>query len=215
MSEQAAASPWLYQTIRLAVKLYLRVAHRFESNGDANLPAEGGVIVASNHCSYLDPPIVACGTRRRMFHFMARATLWQGSRWAHWFFTHYNCIPVDPSGGDVSALRRALKVLKQGHALVLFPEGTRSPNGELGEGQGGIGFVIARARVPVVPAYISGAHEAFPRDRKWARPVKVKIEYGPCIPAHDVPTIYDHRPDYARIAQFVMEQIAHIRDAGR
>ena len=202
----------MYHSVCGAVRLYLLLLHRFQSHGDENLPRAGGLIVAANHASFLDPPIVACGTRRRMFHFMARASLWEGSRIAHWFFTHYNCIPVARTGGDVSALRRALKIVQQGHALVVFPEGTRSKDGTLGEGQGGIGFLIARARVPVVPAYIAGAHAAFPRSRRWARPVKVQITYGPCIPPTQFPTISDSRPDYRKIAQFVMDRIRQIRD---
>ncbi len=201
----------VYRLARALVTLYLRLYHRFRVTGAEHVPREGGCIIACNHASFLDPPVVACGVAHRRMHFLARDTLWHYSRVARWFFTQCNCIPVDRTRGDVAALRTAVRVLKQGKILALFPEGTRSRDGEMQEGRDGIGFVAAKAGVPIVPAYVDGTFRAFPPGAWFARPAAIHITYGRPIPHEALPTSGDRRPSFEAISLHIMERIAELK----
>lgn len=207
MKTEPRAHPAWYHLVRGVVKTYLLAYHRFRVEGAYHIPARGGCVVACNHVSFLDPPVVACGVRHRMIHFLARQTLWEHSRFGHWFLSNYNCIPVDQSRGDVAALRAAVRVLKQGHVLALFPEGTRSPDGNLQPLQGGVGFVAAQARSPVVPAFVQGAYQAFPRGSHMTRPVPIRIRFGPPILPSTFPANPDGKTNYQGLTHLIMARI--------
>ena len=199
----------MYTLSRWALKVGLLCVNRFATEGSENVPAAGGCIVAANHASYLDPPAMGAGVRHRMVQFMARDTL-ASSGFAHWLFTAVGCVLIDRQRGDVAALKRSLQVLKAGGVLGLFPEGTRSLDGELQQAKGGIGFLIAKAAVPVVPAYISGTNKAFPKHAKWIRPCKVGIRFGPPIQPAEF-AAYGEKKEYDLIGKLVMERIAALK----
>src|SRR5215212_236944 len=125
---------------------------------------EGGAILAMNHQSYLDPPLagIAC---RRPIYFLARKTL---LKWPILgpIFPKLNVIPVDQERADMSALKSVIKLVRAGHCTVVFPEGSRTLDGQLQPAQPGLGLIIAKTLAPVVPMRIFGAHEAFPRGGK-------------------------------------------------
>lgn len=202
-----------YRAVRVVVRAYLRLFHRYTIEGAEHIPATGGCIVAANHGSYMDPPIICCASRKRAFHFMARKTLWEHSRFSRWFFSAFNCIPVDRNRGDISALRKAIHIVRSGSSLALFPEGTRSSDGRLQPAEAGLGFLIAKCRAPVVPAYIHGSFNALPPNARFIRPVRVGIRFGPAIPPDQLPTMSEARPDFGRISEFVMQHIAELRPA--
>lgn len=202
----------MYQVSRFLFKVYLKARHGFEIEGLENVPDEGGALIASNHCSFLDPPAIGGAIDFRQTYFMARDTLYK-NRAAAWWLKNVGVIPLDRTKGDLAALKSAVKFLSSGSLVCLFPEGTRSPNGELQEAKGGIGFLIAKSNVPVVPAYIKGSFEAWPRGAKKPKPHKVSVVFGEPIQPAEFKALGKGREGYEAAASLVMKNIADLRDA--
>jgi 1-acyl-sn-glycerol-3-phosphate acyltransferase len=117
---------------------------------------------------------------------------------------------LDRTKGDIGAMKAALGVLKEGGILCLFPEGTRTPDGRLQAVKGGIGFLIAKAAVPVVPVYIAGSFRAFPRGARWMRPTKIMVYYGAPLQPPDWASLAGRKGGYEQIAGLVRERIAQL-----
>lgn len=185
------------------------IAFRGDVAGLENLPTRGGYIVASNHQSHLDPPIVGMHLPRQV-RFFARKTLWNS--WPfNWWLDAVGTIPVDRDGGrDVAAIRRVLRALEEGKAIILFPEGTRSKDGLLQEPKPGVGLFACKAQVPVVPARVFGSREAFGRGGRPRLGTPVAVTYGrPLLPAaYDDPAAGKDR--YLTAAKRIMEEIAKL-----
>lgn len=178
--------------------------------GDENIPAIGPYLLASNHVSFLDPPAVVIGAHRNCYSF-ARRTLSSRGLW-NWLFWRFLTIPVNVDGADVRAIRTALRQLAGGQAVVIFPEGTRSPDGRPLEARAGAGMMAAMAQVPIVPARIFGAFEAWGKNRRSPKLFSpVKVVYGQ--PIH--PVQYDlgkgTKDRYLKISRTVMEAIAALK----
>jgi 1-acyl-sn-glycerol-3-phosphate acyltransferase len=206
------ASQRYYNCARRLLKAGLLVWNRFTARGAENVPATGGCIIVSNHASFLDPPIVGAGVRHRQVRFMARDTLFTG-RFMGWLLPAIGVIPLDRTRGDIGALRQAIRLLKDGAVIGLFPEGTRTHDGHLQAPKGGIGFLIAKAGVPVVPAYISGSFRAYPRGARGIRPARVGIVFGAPLPPAELAALAAEENGYEKIAQLVMTHIAALRPA--
>lgn len=178
-----------------------------EVTGSENLPREGGFIIASNHASYLDPPFVGAQVPRQLC-FFARKTLWKGGLISWWLDT-VGVIPVDREGGsDVTAIKRVLRALSENKALILFPEGTRSPDGKLRRPKPGVGLLACRTGAPIVPARISGSFEAFGRTGPLRPGTPISVVFGrPLGPAdYDDPSAGNDR--YQRASERIMAAIA-------
>lgn len=199
-----------YNRFRRALKFGLIPWNRFTSHGSENVPATGGCVICANHSSFLDPPVVGVGVRHRQVRFMARDTLFQG-RFMSWFMPAIGVIPLDRTRGDISALRSAIQSLKSGAVIGLFPEGTRSPDGNFQEPKGGVGFLIAKSGVPVVPAYISGTFKAYPKGARFIKPCKISITYGPPIPPAELAALAKEDDGYTKIARLIMSRIAALK----
>ncbi len=187
----------------------LRIFFRFETHGVEQVPRTGGCIIVANHASYIDPPALGCAIRVRTLHYMARASLFRFPVFGAWL-RRVGVIPLRPEGGDIAALRTGVRVLRAGGALGLFPEGTRSPDGRLHAAKGGVGFLVAHGKVPVVPAYISGTARAWPRGRRLPRPAKITVTYGPAIAYERIREWNIGDDAYQQIADRVMQAIAHL-----
>jgi 1-acyl-sn-glycerol-3-phosphate acyltransferase len=129
--------------------------------GRENLIEDGPAIYASNHASYLDPPLVGVACRKEVFY-LARKTLFEKPVLGP-LLPRINCIPVDRDRGDVGAVRTLLRLLKEGKRVVVFPEGTRSKDGNLQPARAGLGLIIAKSLAPVVPVRVFGSYAALPR----------------------------------------------------
>src|SRR5581483_2554869 len=140
------------------------------------VPARGPVILAANHASFIDPPLVGAGVRRHV-SFLARETLFDVPVLAA-ILRSWRVVPVDRDGGTGRGLRLILQRLDQGGAILLFPEGTRSRDGALHRAQAGVGLAIIKSTAPVVPVRVFGSYEAFPRDAKFPRPRRLTVKYG-------------------------------------
>jgi 1-acyl-sn-glycerol-3-phosphate acyltransferase len=191
-----------YHLIKLVGRVFfrLRVVHR------ERMINHGPVILASNHESYLDPPLVGSIADRPIF-FLARKTLLAGPFFG-WLLPKLNVIPVDQEGNDRSALRALIRILKAGEGTLVFPEGERTQDGHLRPALPGLGFVIAKTLAPVVPMRIFGAREALPRGSGRVRVCPITVVVGEPIYF----TAADLQPPgselYTRLSQRVMDAIA-------
>jgi 1-acyl-sn-glycerol-3-phosphate acyltransferase len=172
----------LYGFSRLLVHVAYEAWFRGETAGLGHIPVHGPFLIAANHASHLDPPFVGCHVARQM-RFFARKTLWS-NRAASWWLDHIECIPVDRDTGDVGAIRRVLQALHEDRAVVLFPEGTRSPDGKLQRPKAGVGLMACKTGAPVVPCRVFGSHAAFGRGSTLPRfGTPVSVVFGPPIAA--------------------------------
>ena len=151
--------------------------YELKVHGTRHIPPTGGVLVVSNHQSYLDPILLAVQLRRPM-SYMARATLFR-NRFFGWLITNLNALPVRRGEGDVGAVREVIRRLQEGHMLALFPEGTRSITGELKSLEPGVALVVRKAGVTVVPAVIDGSFQAWPKGSKLPHAYPIQVLYGP------------------------------------
>ena len=183
---------------------------RGEVAGLENLPRHGSFLIAANHISFLDPPFIGCQVPRQIAYF-ARKTLWKPG-FASWWLDTVGTIPVDRDGGqDVSAIKRVLKALKEDKGLILFPEGTRSPDGQLKEPKAGVGLIACRAQVPVVPARIYGSFEAFGKGQPLRLGTPVTVVFGQPVAPKDFDDPNAGKERYQLASQRIFARIAELR----
>ena len=171
------AQTWWYGWLHGWSVMLGSIIFRLRPTGRRRVPLRGGVIIACTHQSFLDPVLVGLGLPRQM-SYLARRSLFPHSRALAWLMRSLNAIPVRRSGRDVEAFRESVRRLRAGAALLMFPEGTRTADGEIGRLRPGVWNIAHRARVPIVPAAIDGAFEAWPRTRRLPRPYPVRVMYG-------------------------------------
>lgn len=140
------------------------------------VPRTGGCILAANHCSYLDPPLVGSGITRQV-GMLARNTLFRFPLFGA-ILRSWDAVPVDPAGGSSAGLKGILDRVANGGAVLIFPEGTRSPDGRLLPARSGLGLSVIKTNAPVVPVRIWGTFEAYGRHSKIPKPKKLTIKYG-------------------------------------
>jgi 1-acyl-sn-glycerol-3-phosphate acyltransferase len=192
-----------YHLARILARIFLRlrVIHR------ERMLNHGPVILASNHQSFLDPPLVGSVPDRAVF-FLARRSLLNG-RFMGWILPKLNVIPVDSeTGRDRTALKALIRILKAGEGTLVFPEGQRTLDGNLQPAQPGLGLVIAKTLAPVVPMRIFGAYDAWPVQKKWPRLAKVTIMVGEPIYFTQDDVDAGGKDVYQRLSQRVMDAIA-------
>jgi 1-acyl-sn-glycerol-3-phosphate acyltransferase len=194
---------WLgYHFSRLLARLFFgfRIVHR------ERVIQAGPVILAMNHQSFFDPPLAgnACD---RAIYFLAKKSLMK-TPILGWLLPKLNVIPVDIEGNDRSALKALIRILRAGDCALVFPEGARTPDGNLQPALAGLGLVIAKTRAPVVPMRIFGAFDAWPIGGKihlWRR---ITIVVGEPIYFSDLDFETDGRDLYACLSRRVMNAIA-------
>src|SRR6516162_5053810 len=140
------------------------------------VPLQGPVILASNHASFLDPPLVGAGIRRGI-NYLARDTLFRYPV-IGWLLRKWNSVPVDREGGGAAGLKAILDRLLAGGAIILFPEGTRSRDGKLQPARSGIGLTVIKSTAAVVPVRVFGTFEAYGRHMKIPHPHRIAVKYG-------------------------------------
>src|SRR5665213_4383786 len=145
-------------------RLMYVVYFRWQVFNPERVPLQGGVILASNHASFLDPPIIGSGLHRPM-NYLARASLFRYPG-IGWLLRKWNSVPVDRDGGGAAGLRAILDRLLAGGAIILFPEGTRTRDGKLQPARSGIGLTVIKSTAAVVPARVFGRYEAYGRSTK-------------------------------------------------
>ena len=200
----------LYGFMRLLWDQYLGLAHRLEAYGVDNIPTQGAILLVGNHVSFYDPPLAGVPLPRE-FNYFARQSLFDNFI-AGPIFKALNAIPVERDSADLKALKKVFNVLKENQGLVLFPEGTRSHDGQLGRMKSGAGMIACRVQLPVIPFHIFGAFEAWNRWRKipdFHRPIQVV--YGkPMFPQQYDPG-KNTKGRYDIVVRRIMDEVAAIQ----
>lgn len=165
----------LYAILHPIGRVLFKLLFRLEVRGRENVPRKGSLIIASNHLSFLDPPLIGVSSSRRL-HYMAVAETFK------FFFIgnltrRLGAFPVKRRGVDVEATKKALKILRNREAMLIFIEGTRSPNGELLKPKPGVGMLAYKSRATVIPTLIVGSNRALPFKGRFIRPRKIKVSF--------------------------------------
>ena len=172
---------WLFFTCRFGLRVV----------GRERVPARGPFILASNHISYLDPPLVGVACPRRL-RFMARADLY-GSRRLAAFLNGVRVISLKRDEPDLRAVREALACLRRGEPVAIFPEGGRQLSGTLGEARRGVGLLALAAQVPIIPVFVQGTFQALPPGATELQSAKIRVAFGEPIPYTDEPPSLQER----------------------
>ena len=176
MAQRSLPSRLWYEFVRYALRFGMGLAYRLRYTGRENVPSEGGVLAVCNHQSHFDPPLVGAGCPRRM-NYIARDTLfWLGP--FRWFITSLDAIPIDRDGIRLAGIKETLRRLKRGEMVLIFPEGTRSRDGDVGTFRPGFSTLAVRGRAAILPVAIEGAFQAWPRWQKLPRLGTIHIHYG-------------------------------------
>lgn len=166
----------LYRLSIFILSVFFRFTGGVTLIGTENIPRTGGVILAANHISYLDPPVVGCYLKRQV-HYMAKEELFRSpllGAWMRWVGT----FPVRRGTADRKALKHAIDLLIRGKVICIFPEGTRSPDGKLQAPELGIGLIALKSGAPIVPAAIIGTDKVLPPHSTRLYRHRVKVVYG-------------------------------------
>lgn len=167
---------WVYRVCRTAARTLASAIWRLRGFGADRIPQKGGVLLASNHQSFLDPALIAACAPRPV-SFMARSTLFRNGMFGALIRT-LGTFPVKRGTADLHAVREAIDRLRAGAALLVFPEGTRTRDGALGPMKAGVRMLAQRAGVPVVPVLVEGAYRVWPRTRLWPGRGSVRVRFG-------------------------------------
>jgi 1-acyl-sn-glycerol-3-phosphate acyltransferase len=154
----------------------MRLMFRLEAVGAENVPEHGPVLMVANHSSVLDPPLIG-GASGRQLTYLAKAELFEVPLFST-LIRALNAKPIRREGADPSALRTARRALEEGAALLVFPEGTRGEEGVIRPAKPGAGLLAVSSGAAVVPVYVRGSGQAWPKGRRLPRPSKVTVTFG-------------------------------------
>jgi cytidylate kinase len=199
----------LYAVLRVPAVVIARTMFRLESRGRENVPATGAVLLAANHSSVLDPPLIGSATDRQL-SFLAKAELFDLPLLGG-LIRRVNARPIRREGADPSALRTAMRVLEDGGALLIFPEGTRGDEGIIRSAKTGAGMLAVLSGAAVVPVFIKGSGRAWPRGRKLPRPARVTVTFGTAL-RFEAERGADRKRQYEIASREMMEAITRLKD---
>ncbi|MEO0276128.1 MAG: lysophospholipid acyltransferase family protein [candidate division WOR-3 bacterium] len=161
--------PWVILNFLAKIVINIKIY------GREKIPKKGRVIIAPNHTSFWDPPLIGLAANREVFY-LAKEGLFKVNKFFSWLIRTYNAIPLKREIGGIGAIKKAKELLEKNLCLCIFPEGTRSKTGELLPFKNGVALLSMKTSSPVIPAYIMGAREGF---LKWfLRKKKLVIAFG-------------------------------------
>ncbi len=197
----------VYRGCRGLTALLTRWMFDYQVIGRENLIEDGPVLIACNHASFLDPPLVGT-TFENEIYTMARNSLFRGP--VGWLYRQLNSIPIDQNRADITSLKTIIRLLRRGERVLIFPEGERSRDGNLLAAQPGFGLILARTGAPVIPMRLFGTREALPRGAKWISVVRITMVVGKVIRFDDIGESSGRKARNQAIADRVMEAIGEI-----
>ncbi|MFP4687207.1 MAG: lysophospholipid acyltransferase family protein [bacterium] len=180
---------WYYRFSQVVVGAFFRVYFRHQTYGLDNVPLDEGAVIATNHASVLDPPMIGVDLPRPIFS-MAKQSLHKIPLFGS-LIRAFHSFPVKRGVYNRNAMEQAIKLLKAGNLVVMFPEGTRSRDGEMKAFRPGIGKIVKEAGCGVLPGYLEGTFEAWPPGKYLPRPRKTALTFGKM-------RYYDDYPDQGR-----------------
>ncbi len=199
-----------YHLVYHGARLFTETFACVDAEGWDSVP-EGPCLFAANHQSMIDPPLVG-GLIPREIAFVARKTLFENPLFGG-VIRACRAIPLDRGEADLAAIRRTLAVLAEGRALLIFPEGTRSADGELQPAKSGAGLLALKSGVPVVPIRIRGARDVLPRGAQWPRGgAHIRVRFGRAIPAAELDPGRGHDDRYGEASRRILAAIAALPD---
>jgi len=202
----------LYAFAKPVAAALLRLFFRLEAKNPDHVPSRGPVLLVANHSSFLDPPLVGAAVSRQLW-FLAKVELFRIPLFGT-LIRRLNARPVRRQGPDPGALRTALRVLEAEGALLIFPEGTRGEEGVLRPAKTGAGMLAVTSGAPVVPVYISGSGRAWPRGRRFFRPARITVVFGPPLSFDGGQRAGGHRrAQYEAVGREMMAAIARLKDS--
>ena len=191
-----------------SLQLLAVVVYRVRYSGRQNIPAFGGVLVVSNHQSHLDPPLVGIGCPRPM-NYLARDTLFRFAPF-RWLIGSVDAIPIDREGIGLGGIKESLRRLKRGEMVLIFPEGTRTRDGQIASFRPGFTALAVRSGAAILPVAVEGAFQAYPRWRKLPGPGRIRVHFGePMMPCEFAGR--DERELLAEVERRVRECHAELR----
>jgi 1-acyl-sn-glycerol-3-phosphate acyltransferase len=196
----------LFWIIRSFIAIYIRIFCRLKCFGAENVPRQGCLIIASNHVAAADPFILGSAIPRELA-FMAKKELFE-TFFVGWLIRRVNAFSVDRFGFDLETIKKSLAVLDKGMALMMFPEGTRSKDGQLGEGKIGIGLLARKAGAPIVPVYIANSTAAWFNFLKGKR---FEAHFGKIIDSDWIKAQENSKAGYQAITDEVMKRIGELK----
>lgn len=196
-----------YVLLRIFLRAFFKIFFRARIVDASNVPLEGKIILAANHVSNWDPPVLATFLDRRVFY-MAKEELFANKIFAA-AITNLGAFPVKRGTADRNAIKRALALLKDGQCLGVFPEGTRSRTGELGKAEAGVALIAAMSKAPVVPAAIINTNKMFSSEKFFPR---LTVVYG--RPMKFEGSTKD-KAALEKFSQSIMDEIAKLLDSAR
>ncbi|MBD3182703.1 1-acyl-sn-glycerol-3-phosphate acyltransferase [Candidatus Poribacteria bacterium] len=199
-----------YHFLHVVARPLLSTLFKFEVFGAEHIPSKGGVLIMSNHVSYMDPVFMGAAVSRNL-NYMARSTLFRPDIVKR-FLSSLNAFPVHLGVPDRRAIRNALRLLKSGEMLLIFPEGTRSHDGTLGEAQPGIGLIAYRTDAVVIPAFIRGAEKVLPRGAKMIKSAKASVAFAKPLDMENFRRQKASKDVYLAIGKEVMTKISYLKN---
>ena len=166
----------LYFAVWCFFRLVYSTYFRWRVFNADRVPQTGPVILACNHASYIDPPLVGAALNRPI-NYLARENLFDTPIMG-WVLHRVYVVPVDREGGGAKGLKAILDRLLAGAAIILFPEGTRTGDGRLHSARSGIGLAVIKSEAPVVPVRVFGTFEAYGRHMRFPRPLPIRVKFG-------------------------------------
>jgi 1-acyl-sn-glycerol-3-phosphate acyltransferase len=181
MSQRSLPNRLWYGFLRMILRIIGVLMFQVRHSGRKNIPSEGGVLVVCNHQSFFDPPLVGMASRRRM-NYLARDSLFRFSPFG-WLINSVDAIPIDREGMGLAGIKESLRRLKRGEMVLIFPEGTRTPDGQIKPFRPGFTSLAVRSGAAILPVAIEGAYKCWPKNQLFPHPGKIRIDYGqPILP---------------------------------
>ena len=186
-----------YKIVRNILIVIVKILFRIEYVGVNNIPEENGYIFCANHICFMDPLLIACN-KKKEFHFIAKEELIKVPVLG-WLLKKLNVIPVKRGTGDIGAMKKGIEVLKNGNSLIIFPEGTRSKTGKMGEAKHGMALLVKKTGCGVMPCAVIGKPHLLK---------KTKLVYGDPIPAG----FFEGEKDLTIITNYIVDKIQNLID---
>ena len=204
----------LYYITRFTLYCMAVPLFRFTAHGMRHIPERGRIILASNHASNLDPLFVGVAAPRRI-NYLAKKELFSNRLFGFILRKICSALPVDRDQMDRTTLREIFRLLEHEEMMLVFPEGTRTHDGRLGEAKLGVGLIAHHAKATVIPAYVRGSYEILPRHAKRIHLNRCAVSFGPPVELDALYRQGKSKEVYKRIGDRIMDSIRRLEESSR